>query len=126
MESMWIAARVERAHTSPVYVTVDERRHWNQAAAGKLFEARLRILDEVGSLIDAHGTSIRPGILGRPFGQRVQDTGTHNLPLVLHSDADEPEICSLPMLAILAKLHPETQRLAWTEVKRNSGVHHVE
>ncbi len=33
-ESTWIAARSARAHTTPVYVTVNGARHWNCPKAG--------------------------------------------------------------------------------------------
>ena len=40
---------------------------------------------------------------------RICDAAAHSgRPLLFHTDADEPEICSLPMLAELARRHPQT------------------
>lgn len=48
---MWIAARAAAAHTTPVYVTVAGRRHWNSAAVPGLLEKRLAALDEIEALL---------------------------------------------------------------------------
>lgn len=59
--SMWIAARVTGAHTTPVYITVDGKRHWKSGAVPALLEKRLTILKDIDKLIDEDGTSINPG-----------------------------------------------------------------
>jgi hypothetical protein len=46
------------------------------------------------------------------LGKICEAAGRLGRPLVFHSDADEPEICSLPMLAKLAKQHPKTTIIA--------------
>ena len=59
--SMWIAARATGAHTTPVYVTVAKKRHWNLSEAPALLDKRLRTLDEMDRLIDTGGDDIGPG-----------------------------------------------------------------
>jgi hypothetical protein len=57
-KSMWIAARTTGAHTTPVYVVVEGRRHWNAAEAPVLLEKRLRTLDEIEKIIDENGAAV--------------------------------------------------------------------
>lgn len=58
--SMWIAARATGAHTTPIYVTVDNQRHWLENAVPALLDARLKTLDEIDKLIDQRGANIKP------------------------------------------------------------------
>ncbi len=65
----WIAVRTISdgkigAHTTPVYVTVDDDPHWNRELAPKLVENRLRSLNEVEQLLDAAGEGIGDGRQG--------------------------------------------------------------
>jgi hypothetical protein len=58
--SMWIAARTAGAHTTPVYVTVDGKRHWKEDAVPALLDKCFRTLDEVDALINQKGANIEP------------------------------------------------------------------
>jgi hypothetical protein len=58
--SMWIAARTTGAHTTPVYVTVNGKRHWKEDAVPALLERCFRTLDEVDALIKEKGAKIEP------------------------------------------------------------------
>jgi hypothetical protein len=58
--SMWIAARTNGAHTTPVYVTVNGKRHWKEDAVPALLDKCSRTLDEVTALIDQKGANISP------------------------------------------------------------------
>lgn len=58
--SMWVAARVAGAHTTPVYVTVDGRRHWKTAAVPQLIAKRLDTLNAIDRLMDRNGSNIDP------------------------------------------------------------------
>lgn len=58
--SIWIAARTVGAHTTPVYVTVDGKRHWNLALVPGLLDKRLRTLDDIDRLIAQKGEGIFP------------------------------------------------------------------
>ena len=58
--SMWIAARTAGAHTTPVYVTVNGKRHWKEDAVPALLDKCSRTLDEVDALIDQKGANIGP------------------------------------------------------------------
>lgn len=49
-ESMWIAARTKDAHTSPVYIPLEGKRHWKRATVPELLRKRLAFLDEVEKL----------------------------------------------------------------------------
>ena len=60
-KSMWIAARVKGAHTTPVYVKVAGARHWNESAAPGLLKKRLRLLNDVERLIDKNGERVGLG-----------------------------------------------------------------
>ena len=57
-KSMWIAARTTGAHTTPVYVVVEGRRHWNAPEAPALLEKRLHVLDEIEKTIDENGAAV--------------------------------------------------------------------
>jgi hypothetical protein len=59
--SFWIAARTKGAHSSPVYVTVDGRRHWNVAAVPELLVKREQQMKEIESLIDHPDRFLPPG-----------------------------------------------------------------
>jgi hypothetical protein len=59
--SMWIAARTTYAHTTPVYLTIDGKRHWNISEAPALLEKRLQTLDELDQLIDKNWNVIPQG-----------------------------------------------------------------
>lgn len=59
-KSMWIAARTVGAHTTPVYVTVDGKRHWKSDAVPALLDKCSKTLDEVDALIDQKGANIGP------------------------------------------------------------------
>ena len=58
--SMWIAARTTGAHTTPVYITVNGKRHWKEDAVPALLEMCFRTLDEVDALINEKGAKIEP------------------------------------------------------------------
>jgi len=58
--SMWVAARADGAHTTPVYVTVDGKRHWKVDAVPALLDKCSRTLDEVDALIGQKGANIGP------------------------------------------------------------------
>ena len=58
--SMWIAARTAGAHTTPVYVTVNGKRHWKEDAVPALLDRCFRTLDEVDALINEKGAKIEP------------------------------------------------------------------
>jgi hypothetical protein len=58
--SMWIAARTAVSHTTPVYVTVDGKRHWKEDAVPALLDKCFKTLDEVEGLIDQNGANIKP------------------------------------------------------------------
>ncbi len=51
--SAWIAARVHGAHTTPVYVTVAGRRHWDRKLVPALLDRREKQLDEIEQLLTA-------------------------------------------------------------------------
>jgi hypothetical protein len=53
--SLWIAARTTGAHTTPIYVVVDGKRHWKTSEVPALLERRLRVLDEIEKLMDESG-----------------------------------------------------------------------
>jgi hypothetical protein len=57
-KSMWIAARTTGAHTTPVYVVVDGRRHWNTSVAADLLEKRKRTLDEIEKIVAENGAAV--------------------------------------------------------------------
>jgi hypothetical protein len=59
-QSMWIAARATGAHTTPVYVTVDGKRHWKLSEVRALLDKRLETLDEIDRVIDKDWQSIPP------------------------------------------------------------------
>lgn len=63
--SMWIAARAAAAHTTPVYITVDGKRHWKLSEVPALLEKRLHTLDEVEKLIDSRGATV-------PLGHEIE------------------------------------------------------
>lgn len=46
------------------------------------------------------------------LGAFCEAAGKLGRPILFHTDADEPDICSLPMLADLARRHPETTFIA--------------
>lgn len=50
-DSMWIAARCNGGHTSPVYVKVGDERFWKRSEVSFLVANRLRELDEVEELL---------------------------------------------------------------------------
>jgi hypothetical protein len=60
-EGMWIAARTQGAHTTPIYVSVDGSRHWKASEGARLVAKRLRELDEIERLIASRGELIGPG-----------------------------------------------------------------
>jgi hypothetical protein len=62
--SLWTPATLIGAHTTPVYVTVDRKRHWNRDQVPALLEQRLRVLDDVDKLIADNGAGIGPGVRG--------------------------------------------------------------
>jgi len=57
-KSMWIAARTIGAHSTPVYVVVDGKRHWNTLEAANLLEKRIRTLDEMEKIIAKNGAAV--------------------------------------------------------------------
>ena len=59
--SMWLAARTKDAHTTPVYITVNGRRHWKTSDALPLIAARERDLDDIEKLIDIKDNRIQMG-----------------------------------------------------------------
>jgi hypothetical protein len=59
--SMWIAARAADAHTTPVYITVDGKRHWKPSEVPALLDKRLATLDELDQLIAKNWESIPQG-----------------------------------------------------------------
>lgn len=46
------------------------------------------------------------------LGKICEEAGRLGRPVLFHSDADEPDICSLPLLAELARRHPQTKIIA--------------
>jgi hypothetical protein len=58
--SMWIAARTNGAHTTPVYVTVEGKPHWKADVVPALLDKCSRTLDEVDALIHQKGANIGP------------------------------------------------------------------
>ncbi len=59
--SMWIAARVKDAHTTPVYVTVAGRRHWKTSAVARLIAVRGHDLDDIEKLIETTDERVQMG-----------------------------------------------------------------
>jgi hypothetical protein len=56
-----MAARTKGAHSSPVYVTVDGRRHWNLAAVPELLAKREQQMKEIENLIEHPDRFLPPG-----------------------------------------------------------------
>jgi hypothetical protein len=59
--SFWIAARTKGAHTSPVYVTVDGKRHWSPSAVPGLLAKREKQLKEIEELVEHPDRLLPPG-----------------------------------------------------------------
>jgi hypothetical protein len=59
---------------------------------------------------DRDGAPIAAG--QKHLGKICEAAGKLGRPILFHSDADEPDICSLPMLAELARRYPETTIIA--------------
>ena len=59
--SFWIAARTKGAHTSPVYVTVDGKRHWDLPAVPGLLAKREKQLREIEELVEHPDRLLPPG-----------------------------------------------------------------
>jgi len=59
-QSIWIAARATGAHTTPVYITVDGKRHWKLPEVSALLDKRFRDLDELDRVIDKDWENIPP------------------------------------------------------------------
>ena len=74
--SMWLAARTAGSHTTPVYVTVDGRRHWNVARVPALIAKRLRTLMEVETLL---GQSERVAAMRGPENVEAFQRGSDDL-----------------------------------------------
>lgn len=57
--SLWLAARTRDAHTSPLYITVNGRRHWKISDVPRLIAARERDLDEIQKLLENNGETMQ-------------------------------------------------------------------
>jgi hypothetical protein len=96
-ESMWIAARSRGSHTTPVYITVSGRRHWNRSQAPALLDKRLAVLATVEKLVDAPSTL--------QDGERIQ---WENRDALLH-DRDGLRAAIARSRQAYAALHAELQ-----------------